>query len=177
MPSPAPSSDPSAEEHRHRTPEEVEYGELPELTRALRAFGSARRTGGGAFHSQFFMPLLDARRKAAAARSAASCMDAFDAHDLTRALDRALAVIVECWPDERASVRRAVRAEIQERVAGYAAALQTLAERATVVRAADEEAKLAAWRGWTIQLASTFQAADRAWLALRSVVESLPPKP
>jgi hypothetical protein len=175
MPSRGSSSDPEAPEPRHRPPAEVEYGELPELTRALRAFGSARRTAG-AFQSQFFMPLLEARRRAAEARSAASCVHAFDVVELTRAMDRALAVIVECWPDERPSVRRAVRAELQERAGPYGRALQVLAERARATLAADEATKLERWREWTVQLAATFEAADRSWLALRSVVESLPPK-
>ena len=38
---------------------------------------------------------------------------------------------------------------------------------------ADETARLSAWREWTVQLAATFDAADRSWMALRSVVDSL----
>jgi hypothetical protein len=158
---------------RARDPSQVEYGELPELTRALRALGSARRSGGN-LQTQFFLPLLDARRRAARARSAAGCVHAFDATDLNRALERAIERIITGWPDNRPSARRALRAEISERVGNYARALTLLSERAAVALAADESTRLEAWRGWTIQLAATFDAADRSWMSLRSVIDALP---
>lgn len=161
------------EDDRLRDPNQVEYGELPELTRALRALGSARR-GGGSLQSQFFLPLLEARRRAAAARSAAACVRAFDPTDLGRALDRALDRIVAEWPDVRPSVRRALRAELVERVGGYGSALRHLSERAARVLAADESSRLDAWRDWTVQLAAVFDAADRSWMSLRPVVDALP---
>jgi hypothetical protein len=161
------------EGERVRDPSQVEYGELPELTRALRALGSSRRSGGS-LQSQFFHPLLDARRRAADARSPAARVRAFDAAELRRALDGSLQRIVAEWPDRREPIRRALRAELTERVAVYARALQTLAERAAAAVAADEESRLSAWRDWTTQLAATFDAADRGWLALRSAVDALP---
>ena len=105
------------ENERARDPSQVEYGELPELTRALRALGSSRR-GGGSLQSQFFLPLLDARRRAAEARSAAACLRAFDSAELGRALERAIERILAEWPDDRSSARRALRAELLERVSG-----------------------------------------------------------
>jgi hypothetical protein len=156
-----------------RDPDQVEYGELPELTRALRALGSSRQ-GGGALASQFFHPLVDARRRAADARTIPARVRAFDAAQLEQALDRAIDRIVTDWPDKRESVRRALRAEMQERAAPYAKALLMLADRATAAIAAEEPDRLERWRAWTIQLAATFVAADRTWLALRSVVEALP---
>ena len=153
-------------------PEEVEYGELPELTRGLRALGSSR--GGGSLQSQFFHPLIDARRRAADARTPAARVAAFDSGDLTRALSRTIDRIIGDWPDKRDSVRRAMRAELQERIAPYSGALAVLAERAPMALASDEASRLESWRAWTAQLAATFVAADRAWMALRSVVEALP---
>jgi hypothetical protein len=161
------------EPDRIRDPSQVEYGEVPELTRALRALGSSRRSGGS-LQSQFFMPLVEARKRAAEARSAQACVRAFDAAELTRALDRAIERIVSGWPDERQSVRRALHAELTERVAEYARGLATLADRATAAIAADESTRLDAWRSWTVQLAATFDAADRSWMSLRSVVDALP---
>lgn len=161
-------------DERAHAPHQVDYGELPELTRALRALGSARRGGGGSLHSQFFNPLLDARRRAADARAVPARVRAFDATELSRALDRTINRIVTEWPDKRESVRRALRAEIQERTSPYDHALTLLAERASAVLATDESERLERWRAWTTQLAATFVAADRSWLALRSVVEALP---
>lgn len=158
---------------RARPPQLVEYGELPELTRTLRALGSSRRTGGS-FQSQFFLPLLDARRKAAEARDAPASVRAFDAIALGDALEQTIDRILAAWPDNRASARRAIRAELLERAGDYTRALAKLAVRARTVLAADDSAKLDAWRGWTTQLAATFDAADRSWMALRSVVEALP---
>src|SRR5437867_7855562 len=142
---------------RVRDPSQAEYGELPELTRTLRALGSARRGGGAG--SSFFLPLVEARRRAAEARSAVACLRAFDATPLARALDQAIDRIVADWPDARESARRALRAELVERVSGYLGALKLLTERAHVVMSSDEATRLAAWRSWTVQLAATFDAA------------------
>jgi hypothetical protein len=163
-------------EERVRDPRAVDYGELPEVTRALRAMGSARRSSG-AFQTQFFQPLLDARKRAAESRSALTCLRAFDAAELSRALETAVERIMTRWPDERASARRALRAELLDRVAAYKASLELLSERAADVVTADDASKLAAWRDWTAQLAATFEAADRSWMALRSVIDSLPGQP
>ncbi len=151
----------------------MEYGELPELTRALRALGSSRRSGG-TLQAQFFRPLLEARRKAADARTAVACLRAFDAAELERALERALDRILADWPDSRDAARRAVRAEMVERVAVYSVALVRLSKAAQGALAADAGSQLPAWRAWTVQLAATFDAADRSWMALTSLIAALP---
>lgn len=159
---------------RARRSTEVEYGELPELTRALRALGSPRRSGGS-MQLLFFSPLLDARRAAATATDADSAVRAFDATQLAHNLDETIERIVTGWPDARASARRALRAELHERSRGYATALSDLDDRAADLMAATEAERLDAWRAWTTQLAATFDAADRAWMSVRSIVDSLPP--
>lgn len=153
---------------------QVDYGELPELARAMRAMGSSRRSGGER-QSHFFLALLDARRRAEQAGSPEARLQAFDAAELTRALDRAIERILGDWPDKRPSVRRALRAELGERVVSYSASLVVLAERASEALEAAERERLTAWRAWTNQLSLTFEAADRAWMALMSVSDSLPP--
>ena len=160
------------DDERLRDAAMVDYGELPELTRTLRALGSARR--GGTSQDLFFHPLLDARRRAAAARSPDARIRAFDAADLRRALDKALERIVSEWPDDRASVRRALRAELAHRVEPYMAALAQLSDRGHAAATAPENARLETWRAWTAQLALVFDVADRTWLVLRKVVDSLP---
>jgi hypothetical protein len=159
-------------DERIRAAHEVEYGDLPELTRALRALGSSRRSGGS-FQSQFFHPLLDARRRAADARTPSGRIRAFDASDLQKALERGIERIVSDWPDKRDPVRRALRADLLERVSPYSAALERLGTHAQRALDVDESARLAAWREWTVQLAAVFDAADRSWMSLRSVVDSL----
>jgi hypothetical protein len=153
--------------------DEVEYGELPELARSTRAMGSSRRSGGER-QSFFFLALLDARLRAAQATTPDARIQAFDAAELSRALDRAIEQFLADWPDKRPSARRALRSELGERVVGYSAELSALSERSREARAATEGDRLTAWRAWTTQLSRTFEAADRAWLALASVADSLP---
>lgn len=160
---------------RARQPGEVEYGELPELTRTLRALGSPRRSGGAA-QQQFFSPLLEARRRAASTRDVDAVVRAFDGAALARALERQLEAIARGWPDDRTAARRALRAEIQERTREYRAALALLDERSAELLAASntDQERLAAWRAWTTQLAAAFQAADRAWMSISAVADGLP---
>lgn len=163
----------TGEPERARHPGEVEYGELPELTRALRALGSGRRSAGW-MQLQFFTPLLDARKRVATSRDAEMALHAFDAATLAQALERSIERIVQGWPDTRVSARRALRAELRERTREYANALNALDERAAEAIAASQAERLTAWRAWTTQLAATFDAADRAWLSLRSIADALP---
>lgn len=158
---------------RARNAASVDYGELPELARALRAMGSGRRSSGER-QSHFFLSLIDARRRAAHASSPAEKVAAFDPAELARALDRAVERILADWPDKRPSARRALRAELSGRVAIYGTALSALSSHAKVARDASHADRLAAWRAWTAQLAVVFDAADRAWIALQSVVDTLP---
>ena len=164
------------EEERQRDARSVEYGELPELTRGLRALGSSRHDAR-ALQSVFFLPLLDARRKAADARDADARVRAFDVRELRRQLEKIVDRIVSEWPDARASARRAVRAQLQERVTPYADALLALEIRADELQQADEGDRLTAWRRWTVQLATVFSCADRSWVSLQSAASAIPSKP
>jgi hypothetical protein len=164
------------EEQRQRDARSVEYGELPELTRGLRALGSARHDAR-ALQNVFFQPLVDALRRAADARDADGKMKAFETRELSRQLDRVLERIVSEWPDVRASARRAVRAQLIERVGPYADALDSLAVRAAELRDADEGERLTAWRSWAAQLVTVFACADRSWLSLQSAASSIPARP
>lgn len=115
---------------------------------------------------------MDARRKAAAARTPEARIAAFEAADLRRALQRLIDRVVAGWPDTRDSARRALRTELEDRAAPYTQALDDLAARAGIVGSSDKSARSDAWRSWTMQLITTFAAADRTWSALRSVVEA-----
>lgn len=122
----------------------------------------------------FFLALLDARRRAEQAGSPRARVEAFDTAELSRALDRAIERFLGDWPDKRPSARRALRAELGERVFSYSASLTILAECGRQAIAASSDAQLDAWRAWTAQLSTTFDAADRAWMAVMSVADSLP---
>ena len=164
------------EEERQRDARSVEYGELPELTRGLRALGSSRHEAR-ALQGVFFQPLVEARRRAAEARDADAKVKAFDARELERQLERIVDRIVNDWADARPSARRAVRAQLTERVAPYAQSLAELAARAADLRNAQEGDRLTAWRAWTTQLAAVFSCADRSWLSLQSAANAPPARP
>lgn len=157
----------------NRIPAEPAFGELPELTRTLRAFGSARRSPG-AMQSLFFRPLLDARRRAADASTPEARVRAFDPAELAAALDRCVDRMVADWPDAREPARRAIRAQIAERVDEYRTALTGLETVARALRSPSNASMIVEWRAWTRQLELTFQSADRAWIGIQSVVDALP---
>lgn len=165
----------TTDERPARSAHEVEFGELPELTRALRALGSSRRSGGD-IQSLFFRPLLDARRKAAEARTPRARLRAFDARELLAGLEKSVTRLVAEWPDPRESAKRAIRAQIDERTAELERALARLTELAATVETADPPQQLKAWRAWTVQLQRTFESADRSWLAIQSVMAGLTAK-
>lgn len=149
---------------------EPEYGQLPELARTLRGLGSARR-GAGTLQAQFFRPLLDARRRAMEARTPAARVHAFDVALLQLGLERWIERAVSHWPDARAPVRRAVHAQLSDRLAAYRESLAELDTAAHAAARAGVGERLAAWRAWTAQLQVTFQCADRGWLAVQPVVQ------
>lgn len=161
---------------RDRTSGGVDFGELPEFARALRALGSARRSGGER-QSAFFFALIEARRRAADATEPDGRVRAFDAAELRRALERAIDRLVSEWPDKRSSARRALRAELGHRVEPYALALRALSDRAGELAQAKTDARLEAWQAWITQLAAVFETADRAWLSLTALIKSLPAEP
>lgn len=158
-----------------RAPHEVDYGELPELARALRALGSSRRSAG-ALQALFFRTLIDARRKAAAARTPTARVRAFDADELAAGLERSIARIVADWPDARESAKRALGAQLAERTREYTDALAALRVSAAAVESAAPAGQLDAWRAWTVALQHAFHGADRSWLAIRAVVDNLTAK-
>jgi len=148
---------------------------LPELTRALRAFGSRRRQrdrrGGGAVEQQrFFAPLVDARRNAAKATIPHDVVAAFDAEALGKAFDETLQGFATTRFGDYPPARRALEAELVDLAEPLHDALRMLDEAGTVARGAPRD--LHAYRDWYARLRDTFEAADRAWLALDAALDS-----
>jgi hypothetical protein len=148
---------------------------LPEVTRALRAFGSRRRQrdrrGGGAIEQQrFFAPLVDARRGAAKATVPHDIVAAFDAAAMTKAFDETLTAFAATRFGDYAPARRALEAELVDLAEPLHEALRMLEEAGAAARGAPRD--LHAYRQWFSRLRDTFDAADRAWLALDAVLDS-----
>jgi len=144
---------------------------LPELTRALRAFGSARARPG-ADHDRFFAPLLEPLRRARAAHTSAlvatgapwSVAQLFDGARAASSLRTVLAALAA----ERHAVagpdRRALEAELLDESEEVFDALDALRASAQRLVESGDETRAAAWREWSAALAAVFRAADRAWV-------------
>lgn len=150
---------------------------LPEVTRALRAFGSRRghrstRAAAATDQTQFFAPLLEARRKAGGAGAPAAVIAAFDASELTKAIEGSVAAFVAERHAENGPARRAFEAELTDLTEPLLVSLQELGEAAA--RATEAIDDLSLWRAWSAQLRATFEVADRVWLTLDDALESAP---
>jgi len=148
---------------------------LPEVTRALRAFGSRRRQrdrrGGGAAEQQrFFAPLVDARRIAAKATVPHEVVAAFDAAALGKAFDDTLTAFATTRFGDYPPARRALEAELVDLAEPLHEALRLLEDAGAAAHDAPRD--LHAYRQWYARLRDTFEAADRAWLALDAALDS-----
>ena len=138
---------------------------LPELTRSLRALGSARWLRD-ADHARLFTPLLAARRSAARVRSADGQLAAFRADRLRRALADGVEQMATARHGHSAPDRRAFAARVTDAGAAVWAALDAMEARAVAVGQAGATAREAAWREWVSALQQLFLAADAWWMAI-----------
>ena len=138
---------------------------LPELTRPLRALGSARWLRD-ADHARLLGPLLAARRIAARVRTAEGQVIAFQADRLRRALAEAVDQMAAARHPRLASDRRAFAARMTDAGAPVWQALDVLEERGAAVMRADTAARAAAWSEWVAVLQRLFLAADAWWMAI-----------
>lgn len=147
---------------------------MPEVTRALRAFGSRRgqrstRETAAAEQQRFFSPLLEARRKAGAAGGPMAVMSAFDAASITQSLTAALASFAIDRHGETGPARRALEAELVDAAEPLSIALHAMGEAAA--HAGGDIENLHLWRAWSAQVLASFEIADRVWLAIDGVLE------
>ena len=150
---------------------------LPELTRALRAFGSRRgrrgvRESTAIDQQRFFAPFLEARRKAGGAGQPAAVIAAFDAAALIAELEATLTEFAMERHGDYAPARRALHAELMDLSEPLRLALETLRIAATDAMSSAED--LRGWRVWALQLRDTFEAADRVWLTLDVALDATP---
>ena len=153
---------------------------LPELTHALRAFGSRRgsraiRKTGHTEQQRFFAPLLEARRQAVRAETPQGTLQAFDAGVLARAVDEAIQAFAIERYGENGPARRALAAELVDLTEPLQNAFERL--RAAAERAGASIDDLALWRAWAAELRATFEVADRIWMSLDVALDSAPLPP
>ena len=138
---------------------------LPELTRSLRALGSARWLRD-ADHARFHTPLLTARRNAARVRSPEGHVAAFQADRLRRALADAVEQMAASRHARSAPDRRAFAAQVTDAGAAVWNALDVMETRAVAVGKAGVTAREEAWRAWVAALQQLFLAADAWWVTI-----------
>ena len=140
---------------------------VPELTRALRTLGGRR---GGAGQDEFFRPLLDARRAAAAGGDAA--IAAFDAGELRLAVEAQLSRLATRHEPERPAAQRALEARLCDAALPLLDALARIGDAATAATGAPPARALRAWREWAGAVLRAFERADAAWLQVRATLQA-----
>ena len=155
------------------------FDELPELTLSLRSFGSQRRNSQprapiSEEQERFFAPLLEARRRAALATSAASVIAAFDARHLLTSIDAALRSFASTRRADRPAARRALEAELFDIAEPLREALRRLDDRAAEAREAAADRERERWSAWLAQLRVTFRVADDSWPPLCDTLDRVP---
>jgi len=150
---------------------------IPELTRALRTFGSRRgsrsqRDSSAAEQQRFFAPLLEARKLAGAADAPTATIAAFDGGALSQAFSAALHEFASERYAQPGPARRALEAELDELAEPLMTAITALVEAGNGARSAVDD--LVLWRAWATQLRSTFEIADRVWLTLDVALDATP---
>jgi hypothetical protein len=138
---------------------------LPELTRSLRALGSARWLRD-ADHARFFTPLLTARRNAARVRTAEGHVAAFQADRLRRAFTDAVEQCAAVRHPRSAPDGRALVARLTDAGAPVWLTLDALEEGASALTKASSAARYAAWSAWVVVLQRLFLEADAWWAAI-----------
>ena len=146
-----------------------EFAGLPELTLSLRSLGSGRRVSGQFSiagreeQTRFFAPLLEARRKAAGAKSQSEAIAAFNVARIGTALDETVRTLAAQRFPSRPPARRAFEAALADAVQPLYASLRQLRDRTPLPEDATDPDR---WRAWLDGLRLTFESADRVWTAV-----------
>jgi Zinc carboxypeptidase len=148
---------------------------MPEFTRALRGFASARALGRTE-HMAVFGPLLAARKEAETATTPAARAAAFDAARLRRTWLESIESMAAARVQRDGADRRALSARLMECAEPVLAALPPLEHAAAQVREAGAAIGQHAWQSWIAAVQALFDAADRFWFALEPSLGPAPPR-
>jgi len=147
---------------------------LPELTRSLRAMGSARAMPGPE-HDEFYNALLDARRTAEHAAAPDAIRAAFDAPGLRAAVSQRLREFAAARYQKQPPERRALEAALLDEAEAFLARLALLERAQAALDASAEAERFARWREWSSTLRGVFEEADACWISLCGVLRTEAP--
>lgn len=137
-------------------------GSMPELTRSLRAFGSAVGENE-AQHDRWFAPLLGLRRALVGVSDPLRQVALFDADALSAELTRALLELAAQRTGGDAARSRALEAVFEEETEQVRIALARAALAASALEGSAPDSRLADWRRWVEALRELYERADNAW--------------
>ncbi len=135
---------------------------MPELTRSLRALGSAAGENE-APHDRWFAPLLGLRRALVGVSDPLRQVALFDADALGAELTRALLELAAQRTGGDAARARALEAVFEEETELVRVALARAALAASALEGSAPDSRLADWRRWVDALRELYEKADNAW--------------
>lgn len=146
---------------------------LPEFTRSLRGFAAVHALGERS-HDVVFVPFVEARRGAHAARTLSDQLRALDAATLRLVFMSAIeSIATERWPSSPPD-RRAMIALLTHAAAPVFEALQRCDRAARWLSGAGEADRDGCWQGWVDALGLLYRSLDAFWTAIQPTVAPLP---
>ncbi len=140
---------------------------MPEVTRGLRALGSARG-GDVAWQSRFFGPLLQARRRLEEGEPLDWQVVGFDATVLAERLRASLLAVAQERHPSQPPYRRALEAELLDAAEQMFIHLSIVHDAASTLHSAVDAERFVRWREWSAQIRTLFVEADRCGLVIAS---------
>ncbi len=147
---------------------------MPEFTRALRGFASARGLGRPE-HVGVFGPLLTARKLAEQASGVRARVAAFDAARLRKSWLEAIDAMAAARVPKAGADRRALTARLTDFAAPLLATLAGLERATEQVRTTADALSPEAWNAWIAAVQSVFDEADRFWFRIEPELGPAPP--
>jgi len=139
---------------------------MPELTRALRAFGSRRGSPGAshdASHDAWFAPILSARRAIEGVTDPLRQVELLNADRLAESMTKVIAELAAIQAPTDLPAQRAIEAVLEEAAEPLFVAITRMALAADALRGGALDTRMADWRRWVATVRAVFVAIDDSW--------------
>lgn len=145
---------------------------IPELTRALRAFGGVSLPAAlRPMHDRWFAPLLAARAAVHGVSDPTRQSQLFEGQQLIAAYRRACAEVAALQAPGDAATQRAYEAAIEEEAAPLFRACERLRLVAGVMQRGPSDSSIADWREWIGSVRRVCEEVDEAWDAIAPLMQ------
>lgn len=148
---------------------------LPEVARAMRAFGGAREARAGRdeigeARQRFFAPLMQARRRLEGEEPLEWLVAGFDTAVLAERIRGAIGVIATERHPASPPHRRALEARLLDACEPLFDALEGVDAAARALQEGDDAQRFVRWRVWAERVRLLFASADRSWRVLAAIL-------